>query len=446
MLWLALIAALAVVVTALLLGRRHHRAAAQLTTRARALLAGEDAEPTDQPAAGPLAELETGLGELGAQLKELRDARNGERQPPRRIGADLAPPAVGRTTPHLDSILDTMTDAMLAVDADRRIIWFNSAMCALTGRDRADVLGTRCTEATTNGSWCHDCPMDRVMAAGQPWSSERQYHDQAKDESRTLHVRGAPLLDTDGQITGCLEIWRDVTDLKSLQTQLSHSSKLAMVGRFAAVVSHELRTPLTAIKTVAYYLETKLKDDRPGLIEQTTTIQSEVDAANKIIEDILEFARPADLSPEPLDLNQLILETCAAAAGRETLGGLRLDTDLDPTIPPVLGDGQQLVRVFNNLMTNASQAMGGAGSLLIKTEPGPDGQLLVKFVDDGPGIEEKDLRHIFEPFYTTRPRGTGLGLAIVEGIVERHGGKIEVESVLSEGTTFTTFLPAASPA
>ena len=226
-------------------------------------------------------------------------------------------------------------------------------------------------------------------------------------------------------------------ELEQVQEKLIRAERLAAVGELASGVGHELRNPLNVIRNCAYLLKMTLSEKDAEAIKTVAVLDKQVDIANKIITDLLDFTRITPPSPVRVDLKTLINECLSwitvpsQIIVRANLNG----------ITPVRTDPEQISRVFANIISNAIQAMNtGGGELTIET--GEDaGFIWIRFRDTGCGIAAANLERIFEPLFTTKHKGIGLGLAISKRLVEENGGKIEVASREGEGATFIVRLP-----
>jgi len=230
----------------------------------------------------------------------------------------------------------------------------------------------------------------------------------------------------------------DVTELKQMEEQLVRKEKMAVLGQFAGGVVHELRNPLGAIKNAIYFLNLALEEPEPEVTESLEIIEREVATSERIITSLLGFARAKPPNPREVDMNDIVRVALTRVA---IPANVEVTTTLDEALPTILADPDQLDLVFGNIILNAVQAMPEGGQLTIKSEEHKPDWVTVSFADTGVGIPEENLGKIWEPLFTTKAKGIGLGLAIIKTIVEAHGGTIEVESTVGEGTTFTVKLP-----
>jgi two-component system NtrC family sensor kinase len=231
--------------------------------------------------------------------------------------------------------------------------------------------------------------------------------------------------------------------LRKIQAQLMQSEKLASLGRLASGVAHEINSPLTGILTFSHLLMRKLKDN-PELQKELELIVRETTRVSTIVRGLLDFARESRPQKRPCNINELILHTLSLVERQSVFQNIRIAKNLDPQVPIILLDANQIQQVFMNILLNAADAMAAGGSLTISSSHVPgDSFVQVKFSDTGCGISEENLNRIFDPFFTTKAekKGTGLGLAVSYGIIDRHRGRIEVQSEIDRGTTFTIQLP-----
>ncbi len=233
--------------------------------------------------------------------------------------------------------------------------------------------------------------------------------------------------------------------LKQKQEQLIRSEKMAALGQLSAGIAHEIRNPLTSIKIFIQSLEKEIDLDE-NQEEDFRIIMKEIDRINENITRFLNFARPEEPLFQTINMSALVKNTVNLLAAKLRTSGIHLDISLPDEQPPVEGDPKQLAQVFLNLLLNAVEAMPQGGVLTISSavKLSPDSQkefLQLTIKDTGHGIPEKDRPYLFDPFFTTKTGGTGLGLSIVYSIVQKHHGRIEVESELGEGSSFILSLP-----
>ncbi len=258
------------------------------------------------------------------------------------------------------------------------------------------------------------------------------------------------LSDIGSRIGQHLEHRRTEEELRRQREILYQSEKLAALGRLVAGVAHEMNNPLGIISS---RIELMLADAEGQALpaqhlEDLRVVHRNVLRVAGVAQALRSFARQSTGERQPVTLNRVVEETLLLTGKPLSTDNVRVVTALDPDLPPLLGDGNALQQVVLNLLTNAREAMTTGGEIRVSTGavPGRPGWVRLVIADTGPGIAPHDLPHLFEPFYTTKPSGTGLGLAVSYGIVQDHGGSIEVASSPGEGATFTLCFPAVASA
>jgi signal transduction histidine kinase len=238
---------------------------------------------------------------------------------------------------------------------------------------------------------------------------------------------------------------RMTRELERREEFVLQSQKLRAVGSLTAGIAHEVNNPLNNIMLTAAVLEedfdTMPEDEQRELIGD---IVGQTDRAQKIVRNLLDFARESEISMESLSIREVVGDALNLAANQIKLSGVELVREIADDLPEVTGDRHYLSQVFVNLILNAVEAMSDGGTLTLSSDLSLDeGCVAIKITDTGPGIPPDVLKSVFYPFFTTKVsgRGTGLGLSVSLGIVQKHGGDIKVESTLGVGTTFTVLLP-----
>jgi two-component system, NtrC family, sensor kinase len=239
------------------------------------------------------------------------------------------------------------------------------------------------------------------------------------------------------------EIQRMKAELEKTQLQLLQSEKMASLGKLAAGVAHQLNNPLAGI---TLYTKLVMEDYslEEGARKDLLRVMRDAERCRDTVKELLEFTRQTRHLMRPQDINRAMSRTIFLLEGQTLFQNIIIEKDLDPALPPVHSDIQQLNHLFMNIILNAAQAMGGKGELNIKTVFLPETERVrIEIVDTGPGIPEQVLPHIFDPFFTTKQEGegTGLGLSLAYGIVETHGGQIKARNVPSGGAAFIMELP-----
>ncbi len=235
-------------------------------------------------------------------------------------------------------------------------------------------------------------------------------------------------------------------ELRHAQAETMRGEKLASVGLLASGVAHELNNPLTGILTFSHLLRQKMPDKSQDAEDMDLVIRETKRCAG-IIKRLLDFAREKPPEKNFTDLNRIIEDTIRMVERPAHLRNIEITTDLDRTLPPLWIDADQIKQVIMNMLVNAQHGVEEKGNITVSTrralEKTGEPMVELSIADTGCGIPEENLQRIFDPFFTSKSvgKGTGLGLSVSHGIVHAHGGRIEVESKVAEGTTFRVFLP-----
>jgi len=242
------------------------------------------------------------------------------------------------------------------------------------------------------------------------------------------------------------ELAESLIRLQESEEQLIQAEKLSSLGQMAASIAHEINNPLAGVLVYIRLIAKRLADDalpRGETLEVLNKMAREIDRSSRIIRNLLDFARPSELSLGDVDVNRVIGDALGLVGHRATLGHIEIGKELGKELPKVYADYDQLRQVFVNLTLNAIQATPPGGRVTLRTRAADDGALTVEVEDTGHGIAEANRSKLFTPFFTTKEKGegVGLGLAVAKGIVEKHAGTISVRSVEGRGTTFTVTLP-----
>jgi signal transduction histidine kinase/CheY-like chemotaxis protein len=322
--------------------------------------------------------------------------------------------------------------------------------------DRLRAEGALAASDSETLAW-DDLPMARLIEHKsmliQPmyWKSElmggftvlwtRERHRFTSEELRLtegIALQGALAVENSRLFEG---VKAQMAELKRTQAQLVQSTKLAAIGELAANIAHEINNPLTTVLGFASFIAERLKTDDP-MREELGLIQEEASRARDIVRDLLQFSRQRDFSPEPVDLRVVLEQVVAMVRRQGALSAISVEERYAPELPTVEVDVSRIKQVFLNIINNAVYVMPGGGSLTITTSA-LDRGVRVAFEDTGPGIAPEHRDRIFDPFFTTKPEvsGTGLGLSVSLGIVQSHGGTIEVETEVGRGSTFSVTLP-----
>ena len=245
---------------------------------------------------------------------------------------------------------------------------------------------------------------------------------------RSLEIGASLLADDSGTHLGYVILFKDLTEVRALHQEIERSRRLASVGRLAAGVAHEIRNPLSSIKGFATYFKQRYQDVPED--QQTADIMiQEVDRLNRVVSQLLEFARPISVSPKPTSFKDLVADSIKLIQQQAQDKQITINTRNSAKIDEINIDPDRINQVLLNLYLNAIEAMEPGGKLQIDiSDSDESGELNIRVADTGKGIAKADLPKIFDPYFTTKSSGTGLGLAIAHNIVEAMGGTIEVKS------------------
>ncbi len=248
-----------------------------------------------------------------------------------------------------------------------------------------------------------------------------------------------------GSAAVALENAELVENINKTRIAMERADRLAQIGMVAAGIAHEIRNPMVAIKTSAQLLPERY-EDKEFRSYFSSVVVSEIDRVTRKINDLLDYARPANPFFQKENINSIIDDTVALLKNEAHKKGLTIETILSPNLPQITVDKEQMKQVFINLIRNAIDATPQNGKIFINTQNQEKANGAIEFIqiqvsDTGSGIPKEDLTRIFTPFYTTKKEGSGIGLAMTQQIVVKHGGSIVVHSKVNEGTTFTVSLP-----
>ncbi|HEY7481733.1 MAG TPA: ATP-binding protein [Gemmatimonadales bacterium] len=346
-------------------------------------------------------------------------------------------------------IIDSLPIGLYVVDREYRIqMWNRKRETGTQGLRRDAVVGRPVFEVLTRqpAEQLKE-EFDRVFRTGEIQQSEQEVT--LGDEVHVFRLSKIPMrLDRDA-ITHVITIGEDVTDSRAVQGRIMQSEKLAAVGQLAAGVMHEINNPLATIGACVAAMQGKLEDGQvtaAALNEYLDIIDREVERCSKIVDGLLDFSRPKGQSKTSLSVPTLVDDTLFLLKHHQRFKRMAVERELEPGVPRVLGNKEQLIQALMALLLNAVDAMEQAGRLTVRAARAARGdEVVVEVEDTGVGIPRENQAKIFEPFYTTKQpgRGTGLGLSICYGIIEAHRGRIELDSIPGQGATFRVYLPVA---
>lgn len=345
------------------------------------------------------------------------------------------------------NILESIPTGVLTINRNGQVTAVNPSAVETLKRSTEEMLGRSYEQMFPQGDTI------RIVLDGALHNDRHvDHHDMpyhAGTQTRTIRLTTADLTGDEGRPVGVIVLLKDVTELIGLEQRVRIADKLAAMHVLSAGVAHELRNPLSAIDLNLHLLEEDLKE-KGMLVTQGArylhVLNAECRRLSAILDNFMKFARPGSVSLHEVDVKALINHILALMHFEAEERKIRLEQVAEEELPPVLGDETQISQVLVNIIVNAFHALPNGGLCRVtvaqrETDGKPWVEITVK--DDGVGITQEEISHLFEPFYTTKSSGTGLGLAIAYRIMQDHGGTIQVSSVPGGGTTVVTQFPVA---
>jgi PAS domain S-box-containing protein len=343
-----------------------------------------------------------------------------------------------------DNILESLNDGLAVLNRDDRVVRWNRRLEELYGVRHEFAVGRRLDEIFEHSFYDTLRAARRESPEGAAVYRVPLVTRHESPRRLLVNLATTPLRDSDGAIAGTILVMEDISSRVQLEEQLQISEKMASLGLLAAGVAHEVNTPLTGISSYTQMLlqGASPEDPQTKVLEK---IERQTFRAAKIVNGLLNLARPAQVDTGAVDVNAVINDVLSLLEHQLKTGSIQVRKELASSPPVVLGIEYKLQQVFLNLFLNARDAMPKGGWLSISTRSGAS-EATIEIADTGSGIPADHLSRIYDPFFTTKDigKGTGLGLSITYGIVQEHGGTITCESNVGQGTRFTLTLPLAS--
>ncbi len=346
----------------------------------------------------------------------------------------LARASLSRITVFSETLVKNMPIGLIALDDGGEIVSCNEKAEAVLKVSSVDVLGKKAVDIIP-------LPLKKMLEeipeSGGLLERDIELISPVGEEKRWEVV--AATLTEEGIPVGKIMLMHDVTAIRQLEKEVAKSRHLTSIGSLAAGVAHEIRNPLSSIKGFAVYLKEKLS----GNIEDKKTAEimiQEVERLNRVISQLIEFARPVELKKERTRFSDLVRHTVKLIDAEAQKNKITIDMEIDDDASLIEVDPDKIKQVLLNIFLNALAAMKKGGKLVIMLLPGKS-YFTVIISDTGVGIEKTDLPRIYDPYFTSKPAGTGLGLAVVQKIMEAHGGHIKVESTAGQGTKLFLIFP-----
>jgi two-component system sensor histidine kinase HydH len=340
------------------------------------------------------------------------------------------------TSAFADEVVTHLPVGLIATDRDGKITFFNAAAEKITGLNLHETRG-KDPENVLPSPWCE---LKEYLDQGETVLEQEMECVFSGQEPVPVSVSATRIDNEEGYFVGNILILRDLGEVRRLQEEVRRKEKLAALGGLAAGVAHEIRNPLSSIKGIASYFGGNFAEGSHDLELAGVMIQ-EVDRLNRVISELLDFARPSELNLKPTDVNEILKHSTRLVQQDAKTKNIEIHWSGSENLAQVQLDADRFSQCLLNLYLNAIQSMDAGGVLSINCSPGDNENIRMEIADTGKGIRSSDLKKIFDPYFTTKSTGTGLGLAIVHKIIEAHQGNIKVTSTPGKGTVFTIFIP-----
>jgi PAS domain S-box-containing protein len=349
-----------------------------------------------------------------------------------------------------ETLLENLTTGVIAAGLDERITVFNNEAGQITELNPREIEDQSLDKLPPP---LRDTLRETLRTRASQENGELVLH--SGDSSVVVRTSSCIFHGQSGEMLGALMVLTDITALKRLELQIRRSDRLASLGTLSAGMAHEIKNPLVSIKTFAQLLPERYQDSD---FRETFSnlIGHEIARIDSLVNQLLRFARPAKPVLKPMHVHEVLEKSLLLVGHRLYQKDIKLTRSWEANVDTIRADADQLEQVFLNFFLNAMDAMKTTGELNVRTEIRGDEDwvsaltqtngkadeiLRITIRDTGEGIRAEDIPHVFDPFFTTKDYGTGLGLSVVHGIIQEHGGQIEVESELKKGTAFHILLP-----
>ena len=343
---------------------------------------------------------------------------------------------------YLQNILQASDAAIMVIDRNEKIVAWNKGAEKIFGYTQSEIIGKPSSYLIPSDEE-HKDELDYIKKEVSKKGSLENYETERKTkngETIPVQLNVTKLENGTGNYYGRTVIIKDVTEVKRLQQQIDQSEKLAVIGQLAAGVAHEIGNPLTSISSLVQILQRRSND--LFVKEQLSNIKENIDRISKIVRELVDLSRPPSNVEEVTQINDVVKTALGIVKYDKRVKEVVFETNLDEKSPFIKIVPDQFVQVFINILINALDAIEGRGKIKVISSH-DEKNIYVDIIDNGCGIDSKNINKIFDPFFTTKEvgKGTGLGLAISYNIVKKVGGDIKVSSTLNKGSKFSVILP-----
>ncbi|GIP36708.1 hypothetical protein J2TS4_59180 [Paenibacillus sp. J2TS4] len=338
------------------------------------------------------------------------------------------------------TFMEDINLGVILIDMRFRIVDISDMACRLLGLDKKQIMNKSCEEVFASVPPHHRLVQPEILNGvvvrnhAVSWTNNQERYELLLDSN--------VLKDDDGRTVGAYVIFKDVTNLRSLEEQVQRSDRLAMIGQIAAGTAHEIRNPLTSIKGFMQVLKNTFIEK--GMVKEqdyTDIMLTEINRINELVSEFLLLSKPKNVTYHPVNIKMVMREILPIISNEALLHGVSVQYETVSDLPVVIADGELLKQVFLNLCKNGIEVMLDGGTLTVTEKVDyEERRVHIDIHDTGPGIPNFVIDKIFDPFFTTKENGTGLGLSVCQRIVHDIGGTIRVASK-GFGTTFTVSMP-----
>ncbi len=341
-------------------------------------------------------------------------------------------------------LFESIPFSFYIINQSFRVVAVNSVRAQQAESTIGQLVGKICYEALGHSQKiCQGCLVSTTLEMGT--NSYRERRTWLKNDTPSdWEINGYPIKDGSGKTVQAILVEQEVTEKRRLETELIQSDKLVATGQLAAGVAHEINNPLAAIIANAQILMQDIPPESQELIESVKLIELAGLRASHVVKNLLGLARKEEYDFKPVDLNESIQDALSLLSHEFVARPIAIRYERGLNLPPIIASREHLESIWINLIMNSIEAIGDEDGAIEINTFFDEGNFYILIKDTGAGIPEEQLGRIFEPFYTTKShsRGTGLGLSVTKRIVKAHSGRIQVDSELGKGTTFTVILPA----